>query len=133
MVNDFMTGWQCVNNILTVKLMNSRAVRHLLAVDAVRAEQLPEIGDDPKTQSCIFSLTKPTCCSMKRPGTGRAHRAGGAPGAKASAFTSDANPLDISDSVLLPSYGPYSTGFHPGETKSRQGHSTNHTKSRAGH
>jgi hypothetical protein len=29
-------------------------------------EQLPEIGD-PENQAGIFSLTKPTCCSMKRP------------------------------------------------------------------
>jgi hypothetical protein len=35
----------------------------------------------PKTHQAGVSLTKPTCCSMKRPGTGRAHRAGGAPGA----------------------------------------------------
>jgi DNA helicase HerA-like ATPase len=48
-------GWQGVNILTADKLMNSPPVRHLLAVDAVRAVRAaPEIGDPEKPSWCFF-------------------------------------------------------------------------------
>ena len=84
-IQDFMQtvdGQGVINILAADKLMNAPRLyaTFLLWMLSELFEQLPEIGD-PEAQSWSSSSTKPTCCSTRRPGAGRAHRAGGAPGA----------------------------------------------------